>query len=727
MHYNKIFIWLAILVIISQLIPLISWADEEEKTIVISEVIANPETETTDEFIELYNSSTEAIDVAGWQFTDGDSLDQIVSWQTEIHGEISGAITGTTEIPSETYVIILDPDYLSGGLPYSFPANIIILTVENSSLGNGLTGSSDPITLYNSEGTEQINVIDTYGTPISNDDPLECDDDGLDNIPFDPGNGISVEKIDLNLEDTETNWSYNADGQATPGSQNNPFVNLPPEILSTIAEPAELVLNGSDTTLLKVHVTDANGPENIASVLVNLSSVGSEANSTMYDNGTNGDEISGDDWHTLEFLPSQILNPGDYSLPITATDLFGEAATAEISLELQEPSYSENLVINELLPNPSGPETDSEFIEIYNSGDDDIDLANWKLSDGSRTWTIPSGNTLNTKNYIAFYNQITNISLNNTGDAVSLLAPNDEERDQVAYTESANEEESYARKDSGQFSWTTTSTPNAQNIFTGEDVEAKIPSDDNSSGTSSTNNPAETNTETKLQTISEIRKASKDSEVKTRGIVIALPNTLNSKYFYIQDENSGIQIYSSDANFPELKLGDEIEVTGKLSNSQGESRINIREGKLEIISSKNIPEPKSLKTGEIKEESEGMLIFTKGILTKQSGLTFYLDDKSGETKISILKNTNIDKPKMTKGDSVGIVGVVSETKSGYRILPRMQDDFREGGDVATESDAAQIAGASTGEMPNAGAGLDLILAISVTGTGGALAIRRIWK
>ena len=43
--------------------------------IVVNEVMSNPLTEGNEEFIELYNTpGAGAIDVAGWQFTDGDAL-----------------------------------------------------------------------------------------------------------------------------------------------------------------------------------------------------------------------------------------------------------------------------------------------------------------------------------------------------------------------------------------------------------------------------------------------------------------------------------------------------------------------------------------------------------------------------------------------------------------------------------------------------------------------------
>ena len=84
-------------------------------TLVISEVLANPSSETTDEFIELYNASDQPADLNGWHFTDGDALDEIIAWDPLAHGGIPGAATNTTTIPARSYAVILDPDYNGGG------------------------------------------------------------------------------------------------------------------------------------------------------------------------------------------------------------------------------------------------------------------------------------------------------------------------------------------------------------------------------------------------------------------------------------------------------------------------------------------------------------------------------------------------------------------------------------------------------------------------------------
>jgi len=81
-----------------------------------------------------------------------------------------------------------------------------------------------------------------------------------------------------------------------------------------------------------------------------------------------------------------------------------------------------------------------------------------------------------------------------------------------------------------------------------------------------------------------------------------------------------------------------------------------------------------VKTGEVNEAMEGTLVRISGRVVKTSGATFYVDDGSGQIKVFIKSATGIDKPRMRQGNTVTITGVVSQTTTGYRILPRYQED-----------------------------------------------------
>src|SRR3989338_2243702 len=93
--------------------------------------------------------------------------------------------------------------------------------------------------------------------------------------------------------------------------------------------------------------------------------------------------------------------------------------------------YSTAIQLSELLPNPSTSETEDEFIELYNSGDEEVDLTGWQLVDESgQTHTIDG--SIGAKRYYAWYRSDTKISLNNTGDTISLLQPDGTELDSIS-------------------------------------------------------------------------------------------------------------------------------------------------------------------------------------------------------------------------------------------------------------------------------------------------------
>jgi hypothetical protein len=194
--------------------------------VVVNEVMSNPiaSDEDFDEFIELYNNSGSSVDLSGWTFTDGDANDNIIAWNESVHGDISDAdpTFNTTNLPSNSYAVILDQEYESGTQPYDFPAGTIILTTSNTTLGDGLE-TSDPVELLNGSSV----IISTYGSPAN----------GSDGLPFNPGNGYSAEKKHSSIPDVEGNWEKSANIGGTPGDQNSVYdSSLPVELSSFSAQ-----------------------------------------------------------------------------------------------------------------------------------------------------------------------------------------------------------------------------------------------------------------------------------------------------------------------------------------------------------------------------------------------------------------------------------------------------------------------------------------------------------
>ena len=157
-------------------------ASSGSTSLVLSEVMANPLNEGTGEYVEVFNDGTTSLDLAGLVLDDGDGYDVIVPR------------VGTSVVPAGAYAVVVDADYAA---QYTIPAGVTVVTVNSATLGSGLA-TNDSVTLYEADG---YTVIDSYS------------------YPFDPGNGTSVERIDLATADLAVNWAASPCGQS-PGAAN---------------------------------------------------------------------------------------------------------------------------------------------------------------------------------------------------------------------------------------------------------------------------------------------------------------------------------------------------------------------------------------------------------------------------------------------------------------------------------------------------------------------------
>ena len=332
---------------------------------VITEVMANPWEQATQEFIEVFYPGPGVFRLAGCRFTDGDAVDLVIPW------------SGTSLIPGGSCGVILDPDY-AGGHP--IPQDARLFTVENSSLGNGLA-NSDPIVLYDWNGTMIANILSTAGTPIISDDPLECDDDGLDGIPFNPGQGFSMERMNPCGPDTGFNWAASGAG-GTPGwlGEHGLFPDL-----------------SADT----VDVPPAVDPGVQFTARAVFSSAGSAAAHdcwfTLF-NDLDGDGLPGPG-EVLSSQWTECLEPGE-TLFLEGTLLLPEegfyliaglAQCPEDTVSGNDLGYAQVMcgegvfpVITEVLCNPSDQARD-EFVELYFPGPGVLDPSLLSISDGDAT------------------------------------------------------------------------------------------------------------------------------------------------------------------------------------------------------------------------------------------------------------------------------------------------------------------------------------------------------
>lgn len=74
----------------------------------------------------------------------------------------------------------------------------------------------------------------------------------------------------------------------------------------------------------------------------------------------------------------------------------------------------------------------------------------------------------------------------------------------------------------------------------------------------------------------------------------------------------------------------------------------------------------------------------RGLVTRVEGRSFYIDDGGGEAKVYIREATGIGESLAGVGESITVVGVVSQYvreapfEGGHRVLPRYEEDIKGG-------------------------------------------------
>lgn len=325
------------------------------------------------------------------------------------------------------------------------------------------------------------------------------------------------------------------------------------------------------------------------------------------------------------------------------------------------------IIINEFLPAPKSGE--KEWIEFYNTGRNEINLYGWKIDDSAagNPYLFPEERYLAGGEFLLLDQEETGLFLNNSGDAIYLFDGLGGSADKVSYGKAAAGE-AYARGENGKWFWTTVATPGEKNIISvAESEETATAVKAVKSG--------EKNTAVALVSLEDMKNFSAGDLIKTAGTVAVLPGILGSQYFYIVG-SPGLQIYSYKKDFPSLKVGDYLEVSGELSEINGELRLKTKTAAdIKVIEHRTEPQAEKTECEKIDEESIGRLLAVSGEIVEKKGSTIYLDDGSDEFLVYIKNTTGIDLSSFNEGDLISASGIVTASRSGLRIMPRFRDDL----------------------------------------------------
>jgi hypothetical protein len=156
---------------------------ESGLSLVLTEVMANPTVESTGEFVEVLNSGLGAVDLAGLVLSDGDQQDTLVAFDA-----------GSTTVEPGAYAVIVDSQYAG---QYGIDSAVTLLTTGDNTLGNGLT-TGDPVHLLEPDATT---IVASFS------------------FPSDPGDGVSMELLEVDSGDVAGNWlASQCSGDSSPGA-----------------------------------------------------------------------------------------------------------------------------------------------------------------------------------------------------------------------------------------------------------------------------------------------------------------------------------------------------------------------------------------------------------------------------------------------------------------------------------------------------------------------------
>jgi len=164
-----------------------------------------------------------------------------------------------------------------------------------------------------------------------------------------------------------------------------------------------------------------------------------------------------------------------------------------VEVRLQE-TYPSSIIFNEILPSPEGPDDLEEWIEISNQNQFEVDLSGWKIKDSAgavTTFTFPAGTKISASGFLVINRPATKIVLNNDGDEISLIQPDNKIVETISYSK-APLGQSYSRAlaKASEWSWTNQLTPGTKNIIneTGSQIAKTEPSENTGEEKESTSN-----------------------------------------------------------------------------------------------------------------------------------------------------------------------------------------------------------------------------------------------
>ncbi len=361
--------------------------------LIINEIMYNSPG-TDEEWVELYNNTGSTINLENWKLLDDNASHTPIVFPA-----------GLSIDPNDYFTV----EIATGG---NFPFTPDYDGSGNFALGNG----GDAVRLYNADGF----LVDIVNYDDNSPWPTEPD-----------GHGPTLSLIDPSLDNSlPESWDASEQDGGTPGE-----INFPPVPYITVLDPngGENIAQGSDYEIIwdygywdgNIEIDLQKGNGNPQMLVYNI-------------------PVSDSSW-TWHVMDNQAVGD-DYKIIITAIDTTGMSDESDTTFSIVEPYVIPDLVFTEIMYNPPESGSDSlEFLEIYNNGDDTVNMEGFTMTQGvdytfPAITLYPSDYLLIAKDSMAMLNtfavtayQWTSGSLSNGGEDIELTDTMGNQVDYVDY------------------------------------------------------------------------------------------------------------------------------------------------------------------------------------------------------------------------------------------------------------------------------------------------------
>lgn len=693
--------------------------------IIISEINwAGSTLSTADEWIEIANTTQEAIDISLWTISGISSSGSVITLpeNTSLEGHATYLIANYTMGDAKSALLTL-PNYVTTAV-----------SIPNTALA---------IELFNAQGEIVDSYIDT-GSP-------------------DAGGTSPHASAEKNLatgtwETAQTHVNLLAEHFGTPGNVSFPEENIVPEqsegqeeSISLPEEIPSLPLEESSDPLVIIAPeeipTEETTPEASSNVPEeSVSPIASDEEIITLIEPVQSEIVTSVVPDIQEDLPSEEVLQHETSTEVSSesTSQINTDAPVSPTPTIVTLNY-QMLRVNEFVSSPSDSE---EWIEFYNDGDNALDLAFVSVRDASNKVTSLEG-TIAVHDYFVLSNPLG--KLNNTSDSLTVtlsdgqtlfslsygneqfpapkkgfsagycsdgwhtdLAPS-RARENICPTTSSLESSSYETSTSSSSSETAlelASPPSGSSSA----VQEYVPSETETYSrplaeiAPSVITSAATNTETSsassLQKIKTQKKSSKKTPVTTSiadldslpsgqhvvitGVVIVEPGILGKRIAYL----NGVQLYFYKAAWPSLPVGTTVSITGTWDYNGENRRIKIAQSSdITTIGAENVT---PLSWENIPEQSTGDILVTASgtLVKKDNDLFIFSDGHGGEIRVRDDAKTG-SLSSLHAGEYVTLTGIIVPFDGTWILIPRTSNDISIGAQatqgeqvVATTSEAA---------------------------------------